>query len=170
MVLTRKDGCRCTVAAEQCSDEVAPGNGVRTLAPPWDEVGVPAIENPRTRNRSFDVWVRPDTAAAGDTVTTFATVHNFSLADRLSPVAPNPFRDRTTISFDLPSAGRASLMVFDLSGRRVATLANGLLPAGTHTRRWDGRSDSGTLSPAGVYFCRLRSDAFVETRRMLLMR
>ena len=83
---------------------------------------------------------------------------------------PNPFRGRTALKFDLPVAGQASLMVYDVAGRRMATLANGVLPAGRHELSWNGRSDDGSIAPAGVYFCRLRSEAFAETRRLLFLK
>ena len=63
---------------------------------------------------------------------------------------PNPARV-SRVSFTLPKQSDVDLSVFDLSGRRIATLARGSMPAGLHARDWDG-SGAG----AGVYFIRLR--------------
>jgi hypothetical protein len=65
-------------------------------------------------------------------------------------VYPNPARS-ATVSFALPRRDDVDLSVFDLSGRKVATLAKGSLPAGQYTREWNGKGVS-----AGVYFVRLR--------------
>jgi hypothetical protein len=65
-------------------------------------------------------------------------------------IAPNPAR-LTKVSFALPRQDVVDLAVFDLAGRKVATLAKGTLPAGQYTRDWNG-SGAG----AGVYFIRLR--------------
>jgi PKD repeat protein len=56
---------------------------------------------------------------------------------------PNPFNPRTTIAFELPSAGTAVIAVYDASGRRIRTLIDGRLDAGRHTVLWDGTDDRG---------------------------
>ncbi len=83
----------------------------------------------------------------------------------LSPPAPNPFRGATTLAFTLSEARRVSLSVHDVAGREVAILADGVLPAGRHERRFD----AGAL-PRGVYFVSMRSGARVESRKMLIVR
>ncbi len=65
-------------------------------------------------------------------------------------VSPNPARI-SSISFSLPRSADVDLSVFDLAGRKIATLAKGSMPAGQYTREWNG-SDAG----AGIYFVRLR--------------
>ncbi|HTY58741.1 MAG TPA: T9SS type A sorting domain-containing protein [Bacteroidota bacterium] len=84
---------------------------------------------------------------------------------RLGQNYPNPFNPATTITFNLPSRGAVSLAVYDVLGRRVATLVDGNLPAGAHTAVWDGRSCA-----TGVYFYRLRAEGFAQTKKMLLLR
>ncbi|HMA47472.1 MAG TPA: FlgD immunoglobulin-like domain containing protein, partial [Frankiaceae bacterium] len=68
--------------------------------------------------------------------------------------APNPSRGTTRIAFDLADAGAVRVAVFDLSGRRVARLADGAYPAGRHTLTWDGRDAGGAQAAAGAYFVR----------------
>ena len=70
-------------------------------------------------------------------------------------ISPSPARNGTTISFSLPAAGRAELSIYDLLGRRIVTLADGVQPAGPRAIRWDGRARDGSRVWPGVYFARL---------------
>jgi hypothetical protein len=84
---------------------------------------------------------------------------------------PNPFNPRTTLAFELPAAAPVSLVVYDLAGRRVRTLAAGeVLGAGAHTRTWLGRDDRGRAVASGVYLYRLEAGAQRATRRVTLIR
>jgi hypothetical protein len=87
----------------------------------------------------------------------------------LAQNAPNPFRRSALIRFALPQTGEASLRIYDVSGRKVRTLAEGTLSAGSHQRVWDGRDERGDLSHAGVYFYRLESAQGVRTKRMVYL-
>jgi hypothetical protein len=78
---------------------------------------------------------------------------------------PNPFNPSTIIGFEVLQAGRVTLRVYDVQGREVATIVEGTLPAGFHTRTFDG---SGLAS--GMYFYRLIAGSFIQTRKMLLLR
>ena len=88
----------------------------------------------------------------------------------LSQNYPNPFNAETTIRFDLPAASDIELVVFDLLGQQVATLAHGRRPAGSYAVRWDGRSDGEGMLATGAYFLRLRAGDQVEARKLLLLR
>ncbi|MFQ5571122.1 MAG: PQQ-dependent sugar dehydrogenase, partial [Rhodothermales bacterium] len=77
---------------------------------------------------------------------------------RLHANHPNPFRDATTITYSLDRAAAVELAVYDVLGRCVRTLVSGRQVAGTHTTRWDGRSESGARVAGGVYFSRLSVD------------
>ncbi len=83
---------------------------------------------------------------------------------------PNPFNPSTTISFVLPSSGKASLAVYDVTGRKVRELAVGTMTAGAHSAVWDGRDASGRAVSSGVYFARLSLDGAAVTHRMTLMK
>ncbi len=78
--------------------------------------------------------------------------------DRLAPAVPNPFNPRTTLRFELTAPATVELTVFDLSGRRVATLALGDRAAGRHEAVWQGCDEAGRSMPSGVYLARLRVD------------
>lgn len=78
---------------------------------------------------------------------------------------PNPFRETTTISYEVPRPGDVTLEVFDLLGRKVATLVDGRVSAGSHRVTFE----PGPLS-GGVYLYRLKAGDAVRTGRMALVR
>jgi hypothetical protein len=83
----------------------------------------------------------------------------------LSQNVPNPFNPTTAIAFGMPETGLASLKVYDLAGRTVATLVDGMVTKGEHSVVFD----AGNLT-SGVYFYTLQAGASVETRKMVLMK
>jgi len=78
---------------------------------------------------------------------------------------PNPFNPSTTISFNLPSISFVSLKVFDINGREVATIASEEMSAGSYSRQWNASSLA-----SGVYFYRLQTGAFTETKKLLFLK
>ena len=78
---------------------------------------------------------------------------------------PNPFNPTTTIQFDLPLAADVDLRVFDLLGREVAVLAQGRMPAGSHTQQWDAKSLA-----SGLYLAVLRAGSQSKVMKMLLLK
>jgi len=88
----------------------------------------------------------------------------------LAQSAPNPFSPETSISFTMPSAGRATVAVYTLAGREVARLVDGVLGAGEHTVVWDGRRADGSQAAAGVYFLRLAAAGKELTTKSVLIR
>jgi aminopeptidase N len=83
---------------------------------------------------------------------------------------PNPFNGGTTITIRLPNRTHAAVCVYDLLGRRLATLSEGVLEPGKHPLRWEGRDDVGRPLASGVYFVRLETAASTVTRQLLLIR
>ena len=78
---------------------------------------------------------------------------------------PNPFNPSTTIRFGLPMRSQVTLTVFSTLGQQVAVLSHGEKEAGYHEVRFDGAGLS-----SGVYFYRLQGGAFVQTKRLLLLK
>jgi len=86
---------------------------------------------------------------------------------------PNPFRgesERTAIGFELAGRTRATLRVFDASGRLVRIVLHETLEAGVHSAFWDGRNARGDAVATGVYFYRLDAGKFSETRPLVRLR
>ncbi len=86
---------------------------------------------------------------------------NFSLLQNY----PNPFNPNTVISFQLPAAGFTSLKVFDNNGREVSELVNENLNAGEYKINFNAGS-----FPSGVYYYKLTSENFSETKKMILVK
>lgn len=73
----------------------------------------------------------------------------------LKPAFPTPFAARTTIGFDLKRSGRVAVRVYDITGRRLATLLDRDLVAGPQSVVWDGRDQAGARVRSGVYLVEL---------------
>ena len=78
---------------------------------------------------------------------------------------PNPFNPTTTIRYGVPYRSRVRLTVFNTLGQQVAVLRNGEEEAGYHEVTFDGAG-----LPSGVYFYRIQSGSFTETKKLLLVR
>jgi hypothetical protein len=79
---------------------------------------------------------------------------------------PNPFNPATTISFTLPSNSLVSLTIFDILGRKIASLVNNeTLSAGNYTKQWNASGCS-----SGIYFYQLKAGTFSDTKKLLLIR
>ncbi len=78
---------------------------------------------------------------------------------------PNPFNPTTNIKFSMRNAQFATLKVYDILGKEVATLVNEKLSEGTYSVNWDAAE-----YPSGVYFYKLITDGYSETKRMLLLK
>jgi len=83
----------------------------------------------------------------------------------LHPIYPNPFNAKATITYDLPATSHVTLKMFDVLGREVAVLKDGMQDAGRYQMAFDGENLA-----SGVYLYRLQAGNFVETRKMVLMR
>ncbi|RPI15331.1 MAG: T9SS C-terminal target domain-containing protein [Ignavibacteriae bacterium] len=83
----------------------------------------------------------------------------------LSQNYPNPFNPSTTIKFDIPKSSNVQIVVYDMLGREVDELLNEERKPGSYEVRWDGSRYS-----SGVYFYKIISDEFVETKKMILIK
>ncbi len=91
--------------------------------------------------------------------------------NRLLQNSPNPFNPTTSIRYSVGTDGaRVGMHIYDVAGRRVATVLEGTSPAGSHVASWNGRDDSGRPVASGIYFCRLSVDAWTASRKMVLLK
>lgn len=95
------------------------------------------------------------------------SVGDGAMRDRvmLAQAHPNPTRGASRIRFAMAHGGHASLRVFDVSGREVRRLVDGVLDAGSHEAAFDSRGLAG-----GLYFYRLEAGGVVRTRRLVVER
>jgi len=78
---------------------------------------------------------------------------------------PNPFNPVTQLSFALPKDSRVRLDVYNILGQKVITLVDDVMPAGYHSVLWNADREA-----SGVYFYRLKTDEFTQTRKMTLLK
>jgi YVTN family beta-propeller protein len=118
---------------------------------------------------SIDASTKPFDPTAGSPVAVSAEMQVVKPGALSGPhVSPSPAHHGTTISFTLPAAGNAELAIYDLLGRRIATLADGLQPAGPQNLRWDGRARDGSPAWPGVYFARLVTGGRAMSARFIV--
>ncbi|HEU4364812.1 MAG TPA: FlgD immunoglobulin-like domain containing protein [Candidatus Krumholzibacteria bacterium] len=109
----------------------------------------------------FDILVSDGVpTAAGDTPSPTSLGANY----------PNPFNPSTTIPFALVREGHVTIRIYDVTGRAIATLVDGVRAAGSHAATWDGRTNAGATAASGVYFARLVADDVRQTRKLVLMK
>ncbi|MDD8016926.1 MAG: glycoside hydrolase family 3 C-terminal domain-containing protein [Bacteroidota bacterium] len=85
----------------------------------------------------------------------------FSLSNNF----PNPFNPTTVINYQLPVTSHVTLKVYDLLGREVATLVNEKKEAGNYSVQWNAIN-----APSGIYFARIMSGAYSQSKKMLLVK
>jgi hypothetical protein len=106
-----------------------------------------------------------DTSLVGIESFSSGAPKDFSLSQNF----PNPFNPITKIKFSIPplkgARGMIRLVIYDILGREIATLVNELLQPGTYEVEWDGSN-----YPSGVYFYKLITDDYTETRKMVLIK
>jgi len=99
------------------------------------------------------------------------------LSSDLVPVAfklvqnnPNPFNPVTRIAYHVPSESRVTIRVFDVTGRLVATLVDGVVEPGRHAAVWNGTNDRGESVSSGVYFCTMETPDYRGSHKMTLLK
>lgn len=88
----------------------------------------------------------------------------------LEPNFPNPFNPTTSIQYSVGKSARIELRVFDILGQEIRTLVNEIKNPGTYEVVWDGKNNAGRQVPSGVYFYRLQTAQFTQTRKMLFVK
>jgi len=114
-------------------------------------------------------WVRPHTWGIGEVVNgpegiannSSARIYEYKLFDNY----PNPFNPYTTITYTLKESGKTTLKIYNSLGQEIATLVDEVQAAGPHVVKLN----AGKLA-SGVYFYRLDSGSFHQTKKMVLMK
>jgi hypothetical protein len=127
-----------------------------------------------TGNGSYNMWVtaaydggESDTTNHYRVIITPVDDREVGIPDKLylSQNYPNPFNPTTTIEFGLPVTGHVTLEVFDVQGRLVRTLSDGVMQAGNYRAEFNGNEIG-----SGVYFYRLRAERETLLGKMMLIR
>jgi len=83
---------------------------------------------------------------------------------------PNPFNPATTIQYALAKQTRVSLRIFNVLGEEVARLVDREQPAGVYRVQWNGKDARGVGLPSGLYLYKIETEAFTETKRLVLVK
>ncbi|MBW6515719.1 MAG: T9SS type A sorting domain-containing protein [Candidatus Cloacimonetes bacterium] len=83
---------------------------------------------------------------------------------------PNPFNPETTISFSLQESSSVSIIIYDIRGALITKLVDSIFQSGHHNVLWNGKNNSGHSVPSGLYFYRMETDDYQETKKMLLLK
>ena len=142
----------------------------------WDSVMI-AIPVVISENDSFRMWyggndgfkfrtghaIPPDTTIytglSGES--NYSVARNFQLYQNY----PNPFNPITSIQFFLPNTEFVTLIIYDLTGKKVATLINEKMPMGNHNIKWDAAN-----FPSGVYFYSIQTELYKSVKKMILLK
>ncbi|HIC39319.1 MAG TPA: T9SS type A sorting domain-containing protein, partial [Candidatus Marinimicrobia bacterium] len=89
---------------------------------------------------------------------------------KLFQAYPNPFNPTTTLQYEMGSAGPVSIDVFDVNGRKIRSLYNGIQIPGQHEVRWDAKNDNGRSMSSGVYLFKVNVNGKTHTAKTLLLK
>lgn len=83
---------------------------------------------------------------------------------------PNPFNPETVLRYDLPQREVVVLEIYDISGRKIRTLVNKSMEAGSHQVVWNSSDEFGNQVSTGMYFYRIKAGSFQDIKKMVLLR
>ena len=169
-------------------------NSLAMLLPPKDEPEVTEDVTDTTHTQLekeavYNYFFVEDDASSGMHNTKFAVALLQATLDTLgrvtsvnTPIAsmplefalkqnyPNPFNPTTRIDFALPEGSEVKLVVYNMLGEVVRTLADGYYAAGTHNIEWDARDDYGNMLSGGMYIYRIQTEKNVVSKKMILLK
>ncbi|MEA1996202.1 MAG: cohesin domain-containing protein [Gemmatimonadota bacterium] len=130
-----------------------------------------SMSDPSANAVTFETWSYDlPTPVGGEDVPGVALPKAFALSQN----APNPFNPSTTVNYEVAGDGASAthvrINVYNLRGQTVATLVDEFKPAGRYSVQWSGVDNSGRKVSSGIYFYRLQSDKFVQTRKMVILK
>ena len=83
---------------------------------------------------------------------------------------PNPFNPITSLRYGLPETGLVNITIYDMHGRIVKTLVNGIQTAGFKSVQWNATNDRNEPVSAGLYLCTIQAGEFRQTKKMVLLK
>ena len=98
--------------------------------------------------------------------------HESRLPDsfQLFSAYPNPFNPETNINYTVPRGSVFRMEIIDIQGNVISTLIDNKISQGYGQIKWDGREKTGLIASSGIYFYRLSSSTFIETKKLILLR
>jgi len=83
---------------------------------------------------------------------------------------PNPFNPSTRIEYSIGLESFVDLSVYDVSGNFVKTIVKTFQQNGKHSLQWDGTNEMGNKVPSGIYFIKIKTEKFIQSRKMILLK
>ncbi len=174
----------------QCGSVIKSGTITTQTEPPWSisddqfTIGYSYPNDTMTINGTFNqagdeasgTWtaVMSGTTCPGEWEVTFTDVeelgNQITTGFKIAQNYPNPFNSATTISYDISKITHIELTIFNILGQKIKTLVNCRQPVGSYQIQWDGRDNTGRDVASGIYLYRLKAEAFVQIRKMILMK
>jgi zinc metalloprotease ZmpB len=154
---------------------MVPHGGIASYEGTIQSMGGDVVINYYIKAKNSDGWQGTSPRGAEYTHYEFSVTGSSGVDDKGTPRAlitlqPNPVVPGGGIRLALPATRAGSLAIYDLQGRKVRTLADGALSAGTTEYSWDGRNDAGQPVGPGMYFVRLAAGDAVAVRKVILSR
>jgi len=130
----------------------------------WTVFVTDSIDTVEASNTPFTLTI--DGSGALDVIQEGVIPNDFALHQNY----PNPFNPVTTINYDLPEQAHVSIMIYDIMGREIRHLVNGIQEPGFKTTIWDASNNLGEPVSAGMYLYRIQTDRFSKTMKMVLLK
>jgi hypothetical protein len=127
-----------------------------------DDIWLTSFGNGIRVGNNSDVSIEDDIVNKNDQV--------IPMRSHLSQNHPNPFNPSTVIEFTIPQRTHVEVSVYNLRGQRVANLIDKKMSRGSFRTIWNGRDESGLPVTSGIYYYRLKTDDYIETRKMVLLK
>ncbi len=134
-----------------------------------DGYGYDHVESEATTSESIKVLDKGQPQMNHENVGQAPLFPSFQKSPSSLAIYPNPFASETTIRFAISERSKVSLTVFDLQGRVVNQLQNGVMETGEHLLRWDATDTNGSRMPSGVYLIQFRTADQVINKKVTLM-
>jgi flagellar hook assembly protein FlgD len=128
-----------------------------------EEEGSHGMHNPKF---AVDVLIQSKNVLIGITTNSNEVPMKYELTQNY----PNPFNPVTKFTFSIPKANDVLITIYDITGREITTLVSMKMTPGKYTVDWDGTNTSGNLVSSGVYFYKIVSGDFVETKKMVMVK
>ena len=125
-------------------------------------------------NISYHYWIQAvseDVSSGKAAAVYMATgIDEYNFIFRVNAPYPNPFNPLTTIEYEIPDHCHVKVVVYDILGREVSVIQDGMLSAGTHTALWNGENQLGETVGSGVYFYQLTANHHKAQGKIMFLR
>ncbi len=105
-----------------------------------------------------------------DTVQGIKEKLSAKIDNRRIELFPNPFSSSITIKFSTLEKGHISLKIYDITGKLVKTIANGMYEVSSYRMKWNGINENGTKVTPGIYYCKLETEHYSSTNKIMMIR